>query len=116
MELTSHREDFFGGAEAVGTRHTNGEPNHAEQEVDHIERHGDAEDGRVPPRREVVDGNRAEQNSFRHGPNKSPPFDVIVAHAAGKVDFPDSKLRDDIVSRRLECNGKSGGLIAIQAS
>ena len=96
------REDFFRGAEAVGPGDTDREPDDAQQEVDHVQQHGNAEYSAVPPGRQVIDGDRAEQNTFGDDPDEGPPFDVVVTHATREVDLPDCKLRYDVICGRLQ--------------
>ena len=86
--LTGHREHLLSRTETVGLRHSNGQPNYTKQEVDGVNRDGQAEHRRVPPRREVVDGNGNDQNALGNGPDESTPFDIVVSDPAGEVDLP----------------------------
>jgi hypothetical protein len=90
-KLTCLSEHFLCRAEAICFLGPNRQPDHTKEEVHKKKRDGEFEDGRVHPRRQIIDRNRDNKQYFRYGPDESPPFDIIVSDTPRKVNFPYSQ-------------------------
>jgi len=82
------------------------EPDEAEEKVEHDDEERETEHCLVPPRREVIDPDRYNQHCLGDSPDERPPFDVIVADPARKVNLPYGKLRHDVIRRSLTVSGR----------
>jgi hypothetical protein len=69
-----------------------GEPDEAEEKVEHDDEEREAKHGLVPLRREIIDRDRQDQHEFGDAPDECAPFHVIVADTTRKVNPPYSKL------------------------
>lgn len=87
--------------------YTDGQPDQAEEEVEHHETDGKLEHSRIHPRRKVVDSDGNDEHPFRDGPDDCSPLHVRIVHIAGKLNLPDVELRDNVICGRL--NGAQSG-------
>jgi hypothetical protein len=86
----------------VGPGSTNRQPDHAQQHVHNHQNHGESEYERIGSRWQTVDSDNDDEEHFCYRPNQGSPFDVVVTDSTREIDFPDRKLRDDIVGCSLK--------------
>ena len=98
---TAHGENIFGRPETICLWNTDGKPYEAQEKVKHDDKDRKTEDSWVESGWKVVNCHCDDKQAFWNGPNESTPFDIVVRGPSGKVDFPDSKLWNDVVCSRL---------------
>ena len=100
-KLTCRSERLFCGTEPVRFRHSDGEPDKAQKEIDKIQPNRELENERIQSWGEVIDSDGQHQNTLGDRPDEGTPLDVTIVRPSWEIDLPDGQLRHNIVGGGL---------------